>query len=77
MTNGEVDRAVRDAQHRLDEWNEVTGFLDNCGSYRGELESLFEDAVHIGIRAALKFPYIGVEDDDLTKGYIEASDAAK
>lgn len=73
MTKGEVDRAVRNAQHRMDEWNEVTGFLDNIGSCRGELESLFEDAVHIGIRAALHMPYVGIEDDELTKGYIASA----
>ena len=69
MNVGQVDRAVRDAQHRLNEWNEVTGCLR--GSYESEVESLIEDAVHIGIRAALGLPYIGIEDEQLTKGYIE------
>lgn len=69
MTKGEVGRAVRDALHRLNEWQDVTGAL--VGSYEGEVESIVEDAVHIGIRAALKLPYIGIEDDELTDGYIE------
>lgn len=59
MTKFEVNRAVRDAVHRLNEWNETTGVL--TPSYEGEFESLIEDAVHIGIRAALGLPYIGVE----------------
>lgn len=68
MTKGEVERAVRDALHRLNEWNEVTGCL--VGSYEGEVESIVEDAVHIGIRAALDMPYVGIEDGELTEGYI-------
>lgn len=60
MTVGEVNKAIREAQHRLDEWNEVTGTL--VGGYVGEVESLIEDAVRIGIRAALGMPYVGVED---------------
>lgn len=67
MTKGQVDRAVRDALHRLNEWNEVTGCL--VGSYESEAEGLLEDAVHIGIRAALGIPYIGLEGDALTQGY--------
>ena len=69
MTKGEVDRAIRDAQHRFDEWHEVTGALH--GSYRYEVESLIEDAVHIGIRSALGMPYIGIEDEDLCGGLVE------
>jgi hypothetical protein len=69
MTKGEVSRAVRDALHRLNEWQDVTGALH--GSYESEVESIVEDAVHIGIRAALGLPYIGVEDDALTSGYTE------
>lgn len=64
LSVGEVARAVRDALHRLDEWDEVTGWLH--GSYRGEVESIIEDAVHIGIRAALGLPYVSVEGDELT-----------
>lgn len=31
------------------EWNEVTGFVPKGISYEGELESLIEDAVEIGM----------------------------
>lgn len=65
MTRGEVQQAERDALHRLDEWNKVTGTL--VGGYVGEVESLVLDAVHIGIRSALKLPFIGLEDKDLRK----------
>lgn len=58
MTKGEVERAVRDATHRLDEWQETTGAL--TGSYRYEVEGIVQDAVHIGIRAALGLPYVGL-----------------
>lgn len=71
MTKGEVNKAVREALHRLDEWNETTGCL--VGSYQGEAESIVEEAVHIGIRAAMDLPYIGIEGDELTKGYIAAN----
>jgi len=31
------------------EWNEITGFVPKGISYEGELESLIEDAVEIGM----------------------------
>lgn len=67
MNKGEVDRAVRNALNRFDEWYEVTEGIVN--GYRSEVESCIEDAVHIGIRAALALPYVGVENDDLNKGF--------
>jgi hypothetical protein len=60
MTKGEVAKAVREALHRLDEWQEATGALE--GGYEGEAASIVEDAVHIGIRAALGLLYVGLED---------------
>lgn len=71
MTQGEVKRAIRDAVHRLNAWNETTGALPRGSSVEGEVESIVCDAVHIGIRAALGLPYIGVTDEALTRGVTE------
>lgn len=70
MNKGEVAKAVRNAVTRFDEWNEVTGAISKGSSCLWELESVIEDSVHVGIRAALGMPYVGIEDEELTGGYI-------
>lgn len=53
MTKGEVDTAERKALNVFDKWNDVTGFAQPNTSYYYEIQSVIEDAVHIGIQMAL------------------------
>jgi hypothetical protein len=46
-----MDRAKRRALNILDEWLDSTGALRD--GYRDELEGVVEDAVHVGVQAAL------------------------
>lgn len=51
MNVGEMERAKRRALNILDGWLEATGAVPD--SYRDELEGVVEDAVHVGVQAAL------------------------
>jgi len=53
MTQGEEDNAIREALNKLDEWNDVTGFVKKHTGYYYELQGVIEDAVKIGIKSAL------------------------
>jgi hypothetical protein len=53
MKAGLVKEAERIALNELDKWNDVTGFVTKHTSYYYEIQSLMEDAVHIGIQMAL------------------------
>lgn len=53
MTKGQLRNAERYTFNILDEWNDVTGAVDKNSSWYGELQSVIEDAVHIGIQMAL------------------------
>lgn len=53
MTKGEVDRAKRRALNILDEWLEVTGAIQLHSGWHSELEGVVEDAVEVGVQAAL------------------------
>jgi hypothetical protein len=57
MTKGEVERAKRRALTVLDKWLDVTGAIPVGNSWIDELESIVEDAVDIGARAALNINY--------------------
>ena len=51
VTKGELDKAKRRALLILDKWQQITGALH--GSYEWECGSIVEDAVEIGVQAAL------------------------
>lgn len=53
MNKSQVDYAERKAKEQFDKWNEVTGFVQVGTGYYVEMESVIEDAVHIGIQMAL------------------------
>lgn len=54
MKKGEVDNAIRKALNLFDEWNDVTGIFQKHTGYYYEMQSLIEDAVRCGIKAALE-----------------------
>ena len=54
MKTGEVREAERIALNELDRWNDVSGFVKKHTGYYYEIQSIVEDAVHIGIQMALK-----------------------
>ena len=60
MKQGEIDRAKRKALSIFDEWVEVTGQFEPGNSYRYEIEGIIEDAVEVGIKAALGINYSDV-----------------
>lgn len=68
MTNGQVEKAERLALNEFDKWNDVTGFVPEGISYYYELQSLFRDAVHIGIQMALKGKVEYGEDGNVKYG---------
>lgn len=53
MQKGELDRAKRRALHIYDEWLETTGALPSRSSWSYELEGIIEDAVEVGVQAAI------------------------
>ncbi len=53
MKVGHLKEAKRIALNRLDEWNDVTGFVEKHSGYYYELQSLIEESVHIGAQMAL------------------------
>lgn len=53
MKIGEVEKAERLALNNFDEWNEVTGLVNEHTSYYYEMQAVITDAVHIGIQMAL------------------------
>jgi hypothetical protein len=57
MTRGEFERAKRRALTILDKWLAVTGAIPDGNSWTDELEAIVEDAVDIGVRAALGINY--------------------
>jgi hypothetical protein len=52
MKKGVIDKAERLALNEFDKWNDITGFVSEYTSYYYEMQSLIEDAVHIGIQMA-------------------------
>lgn len=53
MTKGQVEKAERIALNQFDKWNDVTGLVGDHTSYYFELQSLMEEAVHIGIQMSI------------------------
>jgi hypothetical protein len=53
MTQGKIDYAVRQALNELDKWNDITGAIQKHSSWYYELQSVIEDAVHIGIQVSI------------------------
>lgn len=53
MNKGQIADAERKALNEFDKWNTVTGITTEGTSYYYELQSVIEDAVHIGIQMAL------------------------
>lgn len=53
MNKGQIADAERKAINELDKWNDVTGAIEPGSSWYYELQSVTEDAVHIGIQMAL------------------------
>lgn len=53
MEKGKVDTAERLALNQLDNWNDVTGFVEPNTGYYYEIQAVIKDAVHIGIQMAL------------------------
>lgn len=62
MNRGDFDRAKRRALNILDKWLDCTGAIPE--GYRDEIEGVVEDAVEVGVQAALgvKEPLAGEED---------------
>jgi len=67
MTQGEIDTAEREALNFFDRWNEVTGFVQKHTGYYYELQSIIEDAVHIGIQMVLFKKIIKDEEGNLMR----------
>jgi len=53
MKTGQVEEAERRALAIFDKWNDLTGYVQQGCSYQYEMQSIIEDAVHIGIQMAL------------------------
>ena len=51
MTRADVERAVRRALTLFDKWQRCTGAVPS--HYLAECEGCIEDAVHVGIQAAM------------------------
>jgi len=56
MTQGKVDHALRQALNNFDDWIDATGALCKFTTYYYECQKCIEDAVKIGIMAALDIP---------------------
>jgi hypothetical protein len=54
MTIGQIRDAERKALNEFDKWNDVTGAISKGSSWYYELQSVIEDAVHIGAQMALR-----------------------
>jgi len=67
MKKGEVKKAERIALNIFDKWNNVTGFLQEDSGYYYELQSIIEDAVHVGIQSALKIKIKYEKDGNVIK----------
>ena len=52
MKQGEFDNAVRRALNIFDDWNRVTGFVQENTSCYYEIQGIITDAVHCGAQAA-------------------------
>lgn len=68
MKKGHVDYAERQALNVLDEWLDVTGAISIHSSWYYELQSVVEDAVHIGIQMALNGEIKKDSDGNVVKG---------
>jgi hypothetical protein len=66
MKIGKVKKAERLALNEFDKWNDVTGFVQEHTGYYYELQSVIEDAVHIGIQMAL-YGKVGYDEDGNVK----------
>jgi hypothetical protein len=64
MTRGEFERAKRRALTILDNWLDVTGAIPEGNTWIDELESIVEDAVDIGARAASGIDYIDANNEE-------------
>ena len=64
MTRGEFERAKRRALTILDKWLDVTGAIPDGNSWIEELESIVEDAVDIGAKAALGINYLDTSNKE-------------
>mgnify|MGYP003437380168 FL=1 len=53
MNIGKVKDAERFGLNCLDKWNDVTGAVAKNSGWYYELQSVIEDAVHVGIHMAL------------------------
>jgi len=51
-----IDIAIEQAINNFDRWNKATGYFAEHTTYYYECESVIEDAVKIGIMAALNIP---------------------
>jgi S-ribosylhomocysteine lyase LuxS involved in autoinducer biosynthesis len=67
MKKGQIADAERYALNEFDKWNDITGAIEkNCGWYY-EMQSVIEDAVHIGIQMALYGKVNYNEDNEVIK----------
>lgn len=71
MEKGKVEYAERQALNILDEWLDVTGAISIHSGWYYELQSVIEDAVHIGIQMALHGEIKKDSDGNIIKGDIE------
>ena len=67
MTLGKVKDAERYALNEFDKWNDVAGAVQKDSGWYYELQSVIEDAVHIGIQMALKGDVSLNEDGEVNK----------
>lgn len=70
MTRGQVKSAESYAIVHLFKWVEFTGAIDLNSGYHSELESIAEDAVHIGIQMALEGKVEFVTNNNCKELYI-------
>lgn len=65
LIRGRVDYAVRIAHNELDKWNDTANIVEkHTGSYY-ELQSVVEEAVHIGIQVALYGKVLRNQDGEI------------
>jgi len=62
MNQKQVERAEWKAEEIYDRWSEISGYIEPGTSLEFEVKDCIKDAVHIGIKAALK-QRIGFDKD--------------
>ena len=71
MNKDKLNKALEIVRERFSNWNEITGAIPEQTSTYYEIESMIEDAVHIGIQMWL-YGHIWLDENDqvITNGDI-------